>query len=79
MRAAVYDYFVANYAGPLTPAAASALANRGAYHAWVQRIATWVGGGAVTGEVPDPAVFPAPVTSATSATAPTGETAATGC
>ena len=47
MRAAVYDYFVANYAGPLTPAAAAALANRGAYNAWVQRIATWVDGGAL--------------------------------
>ncbi len=42
MRSAVYDYFVANYAGPLTTAAAAALANRGAYNAWVERIATWV-------------------------------------
>ena len=74
MRAAVYDYFVANYAGPLTPAAAAALANRGAYNAWVQRIATWVNGGALMNDVPPPAVFPAPVTSTTSvapeATAP---------
>jgi hypothetical protein len=80
MRAEVYDYFVANYAGPLTPAARSALANRGAYHAWVQRIATWVDGGAVPDEAPAPAVFPAPVASGTSAaTTPTGVTAAAGC
>jgi hypothetical protein len=75
MRADVYDYFVANYAGPLTPAASSALANRGAYHAWVQRIATWADGGAVPDEAPAPAVFPAPVASATSA----GVTTATSC
>jgi hypothetical protein len=79
MRAKVYDYFVANYAGPLTPAAAAALANRGAYNAWVQRIATWVDGGAVMRNVPDPAVFPAPVTSATSATSATTETPALNC
>ena len=66
MRSAVYDYFVANYAGPLTPAAAAAMANRGAYNAWVDRIATWVDGGAPIKDVPDPAVFPAPVTSTTS-------------
>ena len=68
MRASVYDYFVANYAGPLTPAAAAALANRGAYTAWVERIATWVDGGTVIAEVPDPAVFPAPVAPNTSGT-----------
>jgi hypothetical protein len=74
MRAAVYDDFVANYAGPLTPAARSALANRGAYHAWVQRIATWVDGGAVPDETPAPAVFPAPAASSA-----TGVPAAAGC
>jgi hypothetical protein len=61
---AVYDSFVANYTGPLSPGAAAAVANRDAYNAWVDRIATWTGGGAVIKEVPDPAVFPAPVTSA---------------
>jgi hypothetical protein len=82
MRAAVYDLFVDGYAGPLTHDAAAALANRGAYRAWVERISTWVGGGAVIDQVPDPAVFPAPVTRTTTATtAATGpaETAATGC
>lgn len=64
MRSTVYDSFVANYAGPLSPAAAAAMANRGAYKAWVDRIATWVGGGALIEEVPNPAVFPAPVTAA---------------
>jgi hypothetical protein len=79
MQAMVYDYFVANYAGPLTPAATAALADRNAYHAWVDRIATWVDGGASMSNAPDPAVFPAPVTSTPSATSPTGETAASGC
>ena len=63
MQKSVYDLFVANYTGPLTPAAAAALANRGAYNAWVDRIATWADGGALIKDVPDPAVFPAPVTS----------------
>ena len=62
MLRAVYDTFVASYAGPLTPGAAAALANRGAYNAWVERIATWVDGGTHMDAVPDPAVFPAPVT-----------------
>ena len=66
MLPAVYDYFVANYAGPLSPAAAAAVANRDAYHAWVQRIAAWPDGGPLPDEGPAPAVFPAPVTSATS-------------
>jgi hypothetical protein len=77
MRAAVYDYFVSTYAGPLSPAAAAALANRGAYNAWVGRIATWVGGGAVITEVPNPAVFPAPVTTTASATST--ETSVSAC
>jgi hypothetical protein len=63
----VYDYFVENYVGPLSPAAAAAVANRSEYNAWVDRIATWVDGGGLMEEVPDPAVFPAPVTSTTSA------------
>ena len=79
MRSTVYDYFVANYAGPLSPAAAAALANRGAYNAWVDRIATWVDGGAVMKEVPDPAVFPAPVTSTTSTTSAAAETSVSAC
>jgi hypothetical protein len=74
MRSEVYDYFVANYSGPLTRAAAAALANRGAYNAWVDRIATWVDGGAVIKEVPNPAVLPAPVTSGTA-----GETTVSAC
>ena len=45
MVSTVYDSFVANYAGPLSPAAASAVANRRAYLAWVQRIAAWPGAG----------------------------------
>jgi hypothetical protein len=72
MLATVYDYFVGNYAGPLTPAAAAALANRGAYKAWVERIATWVDGGTLMDEAPDPAVFPAPVTSTASTAAGVG-------
>jgi hypothetical protein len=68
MRSAVYDYFVGSYVGPLSPGAAAALANRGAYNAWVDRIATWVDGGGLMKHVPDPAVFPAPVTPTTSTT-----------
>ena len=63
MQKSVYDLFVSNYTGPLTPAAAAAVANRDAYNAWVQRIATWADGGALIKDVPDPAAFPAPVTS----------------
>ena len=72
MLSTVYDSLVANYAGPLSPAAASAVANRRAYLAWVQRIAAWPG--ASSDEVPAPAVFPATVTSTTAATSPTAET-----
>lgn len=79
MRSTVYDYFVANYAGPLSPAAAAALANRGAYNAWVDRIATWVDGGAVMTQVPDPAVFPAPVSSTTSTSSGATETSVSAC
>jgi hypothetical protein len=81
MSAAIYDSLVDGYAGPLTPGAAAALANRVAYRAWVQRISTWVDGGAVIDQVPDPAVFPAPVssTTATTAAAEPAETSATGC
>ena len=43
---AVYDGFVANYTGPLSPGAAAAVANRIAYNAWVDRIATWADVGA---------------------------------
>lgn len=57
MRSAVYDYFVATYAGPLDAAAAAAMANRGAYNAWVERIATWVGAGAEMPQAPEPARF----------------------
>jgi hypothetical protein len=72
LRSAVYDSFVANYAGPLSPAAAAAMANRGAYHAWVDRIATWAGSGAPIEDAPDPAVFPAPVSSTPTTPAATG-------
>jgi hypothetical protein len=78
MRATVYDYFVANYTGPLSGAAAAALANRGAYNAWVARIATWVGDGAVMQEVPHPAEFPAPVSS-TPTTPGVTETSVSAC
>ena len=47
MLSTVYDSLVANYAGPLSPAAASAVANRRAYQAWVQRIAAWSGAGSL--------------------------------
>jgi hypothetical protein len=57
MRSTVYDYFVANYAGPLDAGAAAAMANRGAYNAWVGRIATWVGAGAKMSQAPEPARF----------------------
>jgi len=79
MLSTVYDYFVANYSGPLSTAAAAALANRGAYNAWVERIATWVGGGAVMEDVPDPAAFPAPVTPATSPASVAAEPSTSGC
>ena len=78
-RSAIYDYFVANYAGPLTPAAAAALANRGAYEAWVSRIATWVNAGTRMDGAPDPAVFPAPVTSTMSTAAGVGQGPGLGC
>jgi hypothetical protein len=74
MLSTVYDSLVANYAGPLSPAAASAVANRRAYLAWVQRIAAWPGAGSLPEGGPAPAVFPAPVTSTTAATSPTAET-----
>ena len=45
MVSTIYDSFVANYTGPLSPAAAAAVANRRAYLAWVQRIAAWPGAG----------------------------------
>jgi hypothetical protein len=79
IRPEVYDYFVANYVGPLSPAAAVALANRSAYNAWVDRIAAWVDGGAVVEDVPDPAAFPAPVTSTTFATSGVEGTSAPAC
>ncbi len=66
MLSTVYDSLVANYAGPLSPPAASAVANRRAYLAWVQRIAAWPGAGSPPEGGPAPAVFPAPVTSTTS-------------
>ena len=74
MLPTVYDTFVANYTGPLSPAAASAVANRRAYlrvgpaDRRVARRGLTAGGG------PAPAVFPAPVTSTTSVTSPTAET-----
>lgn len=67
MLSTVYDSLVANYAGPLSPAAASAVANRRAYQAWVQRIAAWPGTASLPDEVPAPAIFPAPVTSTAAA------------
>ncbi len=80
MLSTVYDSFVANYAGPLSPATASAVANRRAYLAWVQRIAAWPGAGSQPEGGPAPAVFPAPVTSTTATvTSPTEATAAAGC
>ncbi len=74
MLSTVYDSFVANYAGPLSPAAASAVANRRAYQAWVERIAAWPGAGSLPEGGPAPAVFPAQVTSTAAATSPTAET-----
>jgi len=79
MLSTVYDSLVANYAGPLSPAAASAVANRRAYQAWVQRIAAWSDGGSLPTAVPAPAVFPAPVTSTTAVASPTEVTAASSC
>ena len=80
MLSAVYDSLVANYAGPLSPSAASAVANRRAYQAWVQRIAAWSGAGSLPAAVPAPAVFPAPVATTTTDTSPTEVTAAaSGC
>ena len=79
VRPEVYDYFVANYVGPLSPAAAAASENRSAYNAWVERIATWVGGGAVMEDVPDPAAFPAPVTRATPPASVAAEASTSAC
>jgi hypothetical protein len=56
---AVYDYFVANYRGPLSHDARVAVANRRAYLSWVDRIATWTAGGAYMARIPAPATFPA--------------------
>jgi hypothetical protein len=73
MLSTVYDSFAENYTGPLSPAATSAVANRRAYQAWVQRIAAWPGAGSLPEGGPAPAVFPAPITSTTAATSPTVE------
>ena len=61
----VYDYFVANYGGPLSQDARVAVANRKTYLAWVDRIAAWTAGGTDMGQVPVPAVFPAQPSAAT--------------
>ena len=58
MLPVVYDYFVTNYAGPLSPAAAAAVANRGAYNAWVQRIAAWPDAGPLPDEGAGPGGVP---------------------
>ena len=58
MRADVYDYFVANYVGPLSPDAAAAMANRAAYNSWVERIANWEGGGALMDQGARPGLVP---------------------
>jgi hypothetical protein len=79
MLSTVYDALVANYTGPLSPAAASAVANRRAYQAWVQRIAAWPGAGSLPEGGPAPAVFPAPVRSTTSVTSPAEGTASSAC
>ena len=55
----VYDYFVANYGGPLSQDARVAVANRKTYLAWVDRIAAWTAGGTDMQQVPVPATFPA--------------------
>jgi hypothetical protein len=53
----IYDYLVQNYVGPLSSAARTALVNRGAYDAWVARIATWEANGTITRNVPAVATF----------------------
>ncbi|MGH2594614.1 MAG: hypothetical protein ACRDH7_01470 [Actinomycetota bacterium] len=73
IRPYIYDYLVVNYRGPLSRGARSAVANRGAYMSWVDRIAAWESNGYRMSEVPDPAVFPAPAGSvATTAVAVPG-------
>ena len=57
VRPEVYDRFVADYRGPLTLDAAAAVANRLAYLAWVDRIASWVAGGSSVESVPDLPIF----------------------
>ena len=59
VQPSVYDYFVANYGGPLSQDARVAVANRKAYLAWVDRIAAWTAGGTDMEQVPVPATFPA--------------------
>jgi hypothetical protein len=56
---AVYDFFVANYQGPLSEGARVAVANRIAYLGWVDRIATWTGTGSKVEGIPAPATFTA--------------------
>ena len=79
MRPEVYDLFVSSYVGPLTPDAAAAVANRLAYLAWVDRIGTWVVGGADMDHVPDTAEFGSPGLSASSARTPTTGTSVSVC
>jgi hypothetical protein len=52
VRPEVYDRLVYDYRGPLSPEAASAVANRIAYLAWVDAIASWVEGGSLADTVP---------------------------
>ena len=57
VRSFVYDYFVQSYVGPLSSAARTALVNRKAYGAWVERIAAWEASGGLMKDVPQPATF----------------------
>jgi hypothetical protein len=57
VRPEVYDRFVSDYRGPLSPEAASAVANRMTYLAWVDAITSWVEGGSPADAPPSSPTF----------------------
>jgi hypothetical protein len=52
VRPEVYDIFVSDYRGPLSPAGRAAAANRASYQEWADRIASWVASGASMDAIP---------------------------
>ena len=70
----VYDHFVANYHGPLSPEARVAVTNRTSYLDWVARIADWAGGTAID-QVPAVPTFLTAASSAPTASPATADQA----